>query len=253
MSPSAGTRPVWVDLGSQDASGSRAFYSSLFGWIAEPNPDPQFGGYAVATLGGKDVAGISPAQSPEQPTAWSLYLGTKDADGLAASIAAHGGSVVAPPFPVGEMGRMAVFQDPVGAFISAWEAGVMGGFAATGPGTFVWAELNARGLAVALSFYQRVFGWGAKTSPMPDGGAYTELLDGETSILGALEMPAAVPAQVPSYWQLYFASEDIDGDTARAHQLGATVMVPPTDMPGGRFAILSDPQGAAFGLLATDG
>ena len=253
MTQRTGTRPVWVDLGSQDAAGSRAFYSALFGWVAEPNPDPQYGGYAVATLGGNDVAGIGPAQSPEQPTAWSLYLGTSDADGLAASIAAHAGSVIAPPFLVGEMGRMAVFQDPVGAFISAWETGVMGGFAATGPGSFIWAELNARGLAAALAFYQGVFGWGAKTSPMPDGGSYTELLEGEASILGAIEMAAAAPAQVPSYWLVYFASGDIAGDTARAQRLGATVLVPPTDMAGGRFAILSDPQGAAFGLLEMDG
>jgi predicted enzyme related to lactoylglutathione lyase len=252
MTQTTGTRPVWVDLGSQDAAGSRAFYSALFGWVAEPNPDPQYGGYAVATHGGKDVAGIGPAQSPEQPTAWSLYLGTSDADALGASIAAHGGAVIAPPFPVGEMGRMAVFQDPVGAFISAWETGVMGGFAATGSGSFVWAELNARGLAAALAFYQGVFGWGAKTSPMPDGGAYTELLDGETSILGALEMAAMVPEQVPSYWLVYFASGDIAGDTAQAQELGATVLLPPTDMPGGQFAILSDPQGAAVGLLAMD-
>ena len=110
MSQSTTSRPVWVDLGSQDAAGSRAFYSALFGWVAEPSPDPQFGGYAVATLGGKDVAGIGPAQSPEQPTAWSLYIGTSDADGLAARIAAHGGAVIAPPFPVGDMGRMAVFR-----------------------------------------------------------------------------------------------------------------------------------------------
>ena len=253
MTQTAGTRPVWVDLGSQDASGSRNFYASLFGWVAEPNPDPQFGGYAVATLDGKDVAGISPAQSPEQPTAWSLYLATSDADDLSASIAKHGGSVVAAPFPVGDMGRMAVFQDPVGAFISAWEPGVMGGFAATGPGSFIWAELDARGLTAALAFYQGVFGWEAKSSPMPDGGSYTELLDGDTSILGALEMPAMVPAQVPSYWLVYFASGDITEDTARAQRLGANVLVPPTDMPDGRFAILSDPQGAAFGLLEMGG
>ena len=253
MTQTTGTRPVWVDLGSQDAAASRAFYAALFGWVAEPNPDPQYGGYAVAMHGGKDVAGIGPAQSPEQPTAWSLYLGTSDADALAASISAHGGAVIAPPFPIGEMGRMAVFRDSVGAFISAWETGVMGGFAATGPGTFAWAELNARGLAAALAFYQAVFGWAAKTSPMPDGGAYTELLDGETSILGALEMAAMVPEQVPSYWLVYFASGDIAGDTARAQELGATVLLPPTDMPGGQFAILSDPQGAAFGLLAMDG
>ena len=58
-----------------------------------------------------------------------------------------------------------------------------------------------------------------------------------------------VPANVPSYWQVYFSVGDIDAGVERAKALGATELVAPQDMPGGRFAILMDPQGASFGLL----
>src|SRR4051812_11490821 len=74
-------KPVWVDLSSSDPDGSRAFYSKVFGWEVDVNPDPQYGGYALAKIGGKDVAGIGPQQSPG-PTAWSLYIGTQDAEEL---------------------------------------------------------------------------------------------------------------------------------------------------------------------------
>lgn len=60
-----------------------------------------------------------------------------------------------------------------------------------------------------------------------------------------------VPAEVPSYWQIYFNVDDVDAAYARALELGATEMLAPQDFPGGRFAIVSDPPGASFGLLKT--
>ena len=60
-----------------------------------------------------------------------------------------------------------------------------------------------------------------------------------------------VPAQVPSYWMPYFTVADVDGSFRSALGLGAREMVAPMDFPGGRFAILQDPQGATFGLLKT--
>src|SRR2546425_1653855 len=113
-------KPVWADLSSPDAEASRKFYSKLFGWNIEVNPDPQYGGYGMARADGQDVAGVAPKQSPDQPSAWSLYIGTADAGDLAEKVKAAGGTVIAAPFDVGAMGRMAVFQDPSGAFISAW-------------------------------------------------------------------------------------------------------------------------------------
>jgi uncharacterized protein len=245
-------RPAWVDLSSADPEGSRTFYSKLFGWQVDVNPDPQYGGYALAKIGGKDVAGIAPSQTPGQPTSWLIYIGTSDAEDLAKKVQSAGGTVVAAPFDVGDQGRMAVFQDPSGAFISAWQATSMGGFQTNAANSYGWAELNARGIDQAIPFYQKVFGWASKTSDMGEGQPpYTEFqVDGE-SIAGAMEMNPMVPAQVPSYWMVYFNVDDVDAAFRKAIDGGAKEMLAPDDFPGGRFAILTDPQGAAFGLLKT--
>jgi predicted enzyme related to lactoylglutathione lyase len=245
-------KPAWVDLSSTDAQASRAFYSKLFGWQVDVNPDPQYGGYALAKLEGKDVGGIGPTQSPDVPTVWNIYLGTEDVDELARRVQAAGGTVVAPPFDVGDQGRMAVFQDPAGAFISAWQGTRMGGFQTEVGNSYGWAELNARGVENALPFYTQLFGWTTKTSEMGEGQPpYTEFqLDGQ-SVAGAWEMNPMVPAEVPSYWQVYFTVDDVDAAFRKALEGGARELQPPQDFPGGRFAIASDPQGASFGLLKT--
>src|ERR1700680_932790 len=87
----AAARPIWIDLSSTDPAGSRAFYTGLFGWQAEVNPDPPDGGYALAKWGGGDVAGIGGVFAEGSPTIWNLYLGTADADATAAAVTAAGG------------------------------------------------------------------------------------------------------------------------------------------------------------------
>jgi hypothetical protein len=246
-------KPSWVDLSSADAGSSREFYGKLFGWDVEVNPDPQYGGYALARIGGHDAAGIGPKMDPNAPTAWALYIGTEDIDTLAQRVTAAGGTVVMAPFDVGDQGRMAVFQDPVGAFISAWQGTRMGGFQTDSPGSFRWAELNARGVDKALPFYTQVFGWTVRTSPMGEGMPdYNEFqIDGK-SVGGAWEMNPMVPAEVPSFWQIYFDVEDVEAAHRKAVGLGAKELQPPQEFPGGKFSILSDPQGAGFGLMRMD-
>jgi predicted enzyme related to lactoylglutathione lyase len=240
-------RPAWVDLSTSDPAGARAFYSAVLGWEVEVEADPLYGGYAMARVDGHDVAGIGPAQ-PGAPTAWSLYLGTDDATALGLRVAAAGGTVVLPAMQVGDVGTMAVFQDPGGAFISAWQPDTMPGFYTGVPGAYQYAELNSRGLDAALAFYQDVFGWTTEQVPLPDGSVYTRLRQGGEPIGGALPVHPMVPAEVPSYWMIYFASEDVDAAFARVLAGGGSAMVPPMSFPGGRFAIVRDPQGAFFAL-----
>jgi predicted enzyme related to lactoylglutathione lyase len=243
-------QPAWVEHMSTDAAASRDFYSKLFGWQVEVNPDPQYGGYAIAKLAGSDVAGLGAAMSPEQPTAWNLYIGTDDVDVLAARVPGAGGTVVAPPFDVGDQGRMAAFQDPSGAFISAWQAAAMRPFGAYASNTFGWGELNARGVDTAIPFYESLFGWTHRTSDMgPDQPPYNELLKDGEPVLGATEMSPAFPGEVPSNWTVYFNVDDVDATFQKAIALGATEVVAAQDFPGGRFAIVDDPQGATFGLI----
>lgn len=247
MAESSPSRPVWIDLSTSDAAAARDFYSAVMGWDVVVSPDPQYGGYAMARVDGHDVAGIGPAQ-PGAPTAWSLYIHSSDAAGLGERVKTAGGTVVAPAFPVGDIGRMAVFQDPSGAFISAWEPLGMEGFVGSGPGHFHYAQLNARGVERAIPFYQQVFGWTATAMPGWDGSSYTQFSVDGTPFAGAAEMTSMVPAEVPSFWQLFFAVDDVDAAHQRAVDHGGTSIMPPTDAPGARVALVQDPQGAVFAL-----
>lgn len=241
-------KPAWVDLATPNAEAARGFYTKLFGWQLEVNPDPQYGGYAMGRVDGKDAAGIGPTQSPDQPPAWSFYIRTDDLDRLSSKVTAAGGTVVAPAFDVGDQGRMAVFQDPTGAFISAWQGARMGTFHTHAPNTFRWADLNARGVDRAIEFYRQVFGWTPKQVGSGDQ-AYTEFqVDGE-SIAGASEMNPLFPAEVPSHWMVYFGVPDVDRTFRTAIDAGAREILAPQDFSGGKMAMLTDPQGASFGLL----
>jgi predicted enzyme related to lactoylglutathione lyase len=244
-------KPAWVDLSSPDLEASKRFYGSLFGWKPEGFDNPDSGGYGMLTLRGREVAGLGPIQQPGQPPAWMLYIATTDADATARKVEAAGGKVVAPPFDVMEAGKMGVFQDPTGAFISVWQPNQMPGFGTVGdPGSYAWAELLARGVERAKPFYKEVFGWDARATSMGEGEPpYIEWQLGGESIGGAMEIRPDMPAEMPSVWTAYFAVDNVDAAVARATELGGGTDVPPRDFPGGRFAIIHDPQGAVFGVL----
>jgi predicted enzyme related to lactoylglutathione lyase len=250
VATSVANKPAWIDLSSSNPEASRAFYSKVFGWQVEVNPDPQYGGYAMATIDGKDVAGIGPQMTPGAPTAWMFYAGADDVEALAQKVQAAGGKVVSPPMQVGDQGKMAIFQDPSGAYLGAWQPAGMSSFQTRLPNSFAWAELNARGIDRALGFYEAVLGWTHRTSPMGDGQPdYTEFLLNGQSIAGGWEMSATAPPQTPSHWMVYFGVDDVDAAFLRAVSAGGHEMLAPQSYPGGRFAIVGDPQGAAFGLL----
>ena len=245
-------RPAWVDLATSDAAAARDFYAKVFGWDIEVNQDPRYGGYGIARLDGEDAAGLGPVQSPQQPTTWNFYLGTDDIDRLSQAVEAAGGTVVAPPFDVGDQGRMAVFQDPTGATFSAWQGTRMGGFQTTASNGFGWAELTSTDIDKALVFYGEVFGWQIRRSPMPGGPDYIEFLIDGQSVAGAWAMSPDQMGGAPSQWMIYFAVDDIDASFRTAIEAGGREISPPQAYPGGKYAIVSDPQGATFGLLTQE-
>ena len=161
------------------------------------------------------VAGYGPQQSPGPPV-WTSYVSVADADDIAKQVEGAGGTVVLAPMDVMTAGRMAVFQDAQGAFISAWEPGEhKGAQVVNESGALSWNELNARDVEGSKAFYRPV--WGRDSITHGEGpGAYTEFkLDGE-SIAGMMQMPDMVPADVPSHWLVYFAVDDTDASVAGA-------------------------------------
>ncbi len=255
MAPDTTSRPAWVELATDDPAASRLFYGQLLDWDFDVSDDPRYGGYAMARLasGEGDVAGITAKMMPESPTAWTLYIGTDDAAALGEAVQAAGGTLLAPAFDVGDMGRMAVFADPTGAVFSAWQAAGPRSFRTGDVGAMGWAELSSRDIDKARDFYGRVFGWTAETSPMGEGQPdYTTFMAGDEGVLGGMQMMPMVPAEVPSYWMVYFNVSDVDAAFRQAIELGASEVAAPSPMPGGRFAIVADPQGAMVGLLKAD-
>jgi hypothetical protein len=242
--------PSWVDLGSSDLPKAKEFYRGLFGWNTPDGP-PEAGGYTVCDIGGKTVAGLGPNMNPAAPPHWSTYVNVDSADDTIAKVEASGGVVFMPPMDVMEAGRMAVFADPAGAAIGLWQPNQhMGAQLVNEPGTYCWSELMTDDLAGAKAFYKAVFGWDAETQGPEGPGGYTEWKVGGKSIGGMMAKPDVMPAGTPSFWGVYFAVADTDASVSRAQELGASVMMPATDIEPGRFAVLSDPGGAMFNILA---
>jgi predicted enzyme related to lactoylglutathione lyase len=240
--------PSWIDLGTPDPAVAGAFYSALFGWEMQ-DLGPDAGGYSMATLQGANVAGIGPQANTTVPPYWTTYFATADVEATAARVVAHGGAIVAEPMDVFDAGRMAVFVDPAGAPFSAWQAGSHHGAGrAYETGTMCWHELKAHEPVGPSDFYGRVFGWTVTAEDM-DGSAYHVWHLGESSIGGMSILTGEAAGTEPASWTVYFAVDETDATVARALALGGSVVAPAMDIQPGRFAILADPYGAAFGVI----
>jgi predicted enzyme related to lactoylglutathione lyase len=243
--------PSWVDMGSPDLAKAKEFYGGLFGWNCPDGP-AEAGGYTVCDLGGKTVAGLGPQMNPDAPPHWMTYVNVDSADDTVAKVAANGGTVFMPPMDVMDAGRMAIFADPLGAVIGLWQPnGHLGAQVANEPGTYCWSELITTDLEAAKTFYNAVFGWDSEGQGPPGGAPlYTEWKVGGRSIGGMMLKTEDMPAEMPSMWGVYFAVTDADDTVSRAQGLGATLFMGPMDIEPGRFAVLADPVGAVFNVLA---
>src|SRR5438552_194226 len=109
----------WAELVTSDSAAAKAFYSALFGWQTVDNPIPDDGVYTIALIDGKSAAALY--ESNEQPPHWNSYVTVAGVDESASRVAELGGTLLAEPFDVMDVGRMAVLQDPTGAALALWE------------------------------------------------------------------------------------------------------------------------------------
>jgi len=248
--------PNWTDIGSPDPDVTASFYSALFGWqVEQADPDPQYGGYRMASINGRVVAGIGPAQAPGVPW-WTTYVSVDDADTTAKVVQDLGGQVLVEPFDVGPVGRMAVFNDPMGAHFSVWQPiQHIGAGLVNEHGTLTWNELHTRDRERAKDFYGKVFHWYSADVDMGQGATYTMFKlteDADDPGIGG-SMPMSQDAgDRPDHWKVYFAVDDADATAAKATELGGGVAMPPTTMQGvGRFAALTGPHGEEIMVIST--
>lgn len=244
----------WIELMTSDPDAAKRFYLPLFGWTHRDDPMPDGSVYTMCQSGGHDVAAMY-RMSAEQagqgiPPNWFPYVAVANADETAAKAAALGGAVMVEPFDVMEHGRMAVIQDPTGAVFGAWQAKRYPGVGVRDePNAMCWNEVMSSDRPKAAAFYSALIGWSTSPMPMPEG-EYTVFMSGEAARAGCMQITPAM-GPVPPSWMTYFAVADCDATAKRAKELGGTVLKGPEDAPGiGRWAMLQDPQGAVFSVIA---
>jgi uncharacterized protein len=232
----------WIELATTDDAAARAFYTQLFGWTVREIPLGEHGFYYILQKDGRDAGALY--KEGRMPPNWVSYIAVSDADAIAEQAKTLGGEVHAGPFDVFDSGRMAMLGDPQGAHFAVWQPRAHPGVGVRDePNALCWNELQARDVDAAKTFYTALFHWRAKES-----AEYTEWHLGEHAIGGML--PSHAPPEVPSYWLPYFAVTDCDAAADKGRSLGATLLVPPMDIENvGRFAVLQDPQGAAFAVI----
>jgi predicted enzyme related to lactoylglutathione lyase len=112
-------------------------------------------------------------------------------------------------------------------------------------GTPTWIDLMAPDLDAARAFYAAVFGWEYDIGG-PEFRNYTTARLGARPVAG-MAGPAPDEPPPPAAWSLYFATDDIAADVARALELGATLVFPAMAVGAfGSMAVCTDPAGATF-------
>jgi predicted enzyme related to lactoylglutathione lyase len=245
----------WVELATTDQFAASSFYGALFGWSVNNIPMGPNEFYSMYQLHGRELGAACTLRPEERaqgvPAHWRLYIAVESADATAARAAQLGAKVLAPAFDVMDVGRMAVLQDPTGAHFSIWQSKRDSVNAISGvDGTLCWADLNTPDPERARKFYTDLFGWKITddTDDDPPSG-YVHIQNGEDFIGGIAPVRPNAP-RMPAHWMAYFQVSDCDATAAKAKEHGARFYMEPTTMENvGRFAIVADPQGAAFAIF----
>lgn len=234
----------WADLSTSDVAAAKTFYGALFGWEAQDTPAGGGRFYTRLTLGGGAVAGAFTGDESVPPH-WNCHITVDDADATTARAQELGATIIDRPFDVVDAGRMAVVRDPVGAVVVVWQARrVAGAGLVNAPGALSWNDLVTPRPDEAAAFYGAWLGWTFDRMPTGDDGPdYRVVRNGDRSNGGIMGQDG------PSYWLAYFGTADADVAIARTRELGGALITGPVTMPAGRFAVLADPQEAAFAVV----
>lgn len=115
-------------------------------------------------------------------------------------------------------------------------------------GAFSWNELMTSDVPAAKTFYASLFGWDMRDDTSGEM-TYTMLRAGDWEVGGMMAMPPDAQG-APAAWGSYVTVDDVDKQTVEAEKLGGTIIMPPRDIPNvGRFAVITDPQGAMLTLI----
>lgn len=233
---------VWIDLVTNDAKVSKEFFSNLLGWSFN-NHDA----YEMALSGTKPVSGIIEDKEilkGSKTSYWVVSASVKDAEATAKEIKSQGGKILSEPFEISGRGKVALVEDPQGAFFSILENS-SGDPKASAPrnGEWMWAELWTSNPKEATSFYADVLSVTAKQIGDAGTGDYF-ILKGDTYEFGGItKIPVKNEAPI---WIPVLRVEDAVATAEKAVKLGGSILISPTTVSGNKVALIATPSGAPF-------
>jgi predicted enzyme related to lactoylglutathione lyase len=242
---------VWADLVTPDLNASEKFYGELFGWrfqsVRAGDTD-----YVVAMLDGRPVAGMmqKPLGTDEHKQAsWLTFIAVRDVDVVKRTALAHKAKLLVDSKTYGGRGRQAILADPEGAVfaILASSSGDSPDYLAS-PGEWIWSSLHAKDAGSEAAFYQELFGYDVYDVPTDDGLEHVILSTDDFARASANEHFDKTPKH--SHWLNFIRVQDATDLASKAVLLGGKILVQPhPDRHGGMVAVVSDPAGAAVGLM----
>lgn len=249
-------RFCWYELMTTDPAAAESFYGKVVGWGTRPFPGAG-APYTMWTKGEQAVGGLmelpAEARAGGAPPNWMPYVAVEDAEATAKQAVALGGKAEFGPNEIPGVGRFAVLSDPAGAHFAILQpadpSAGSGPETAPAPLEVSWRELATTDREGAMAFYQALFGWERQNAndmgePL---GVYQEFGRPGLALGGIYRKPADMP--LPPFWLMYVLVPDIEASLAAVRTAGGTVLMGPTEIPGGdRIAQCLDPQGAAFAL-----
>lgn len=244
---------IWYDLMTSDVPAATKFYADVVGWKIEDSGMPGMA-YSILKAGDTMVGGLMamPPGAPF-PSMWGAYIYSADVDADVKRVEKAGGSQCKAPEDIPGVGRFAAVADPSGSMFYLFKPmGPEGGGAPSGnaPGTVGWRELRAGDGKAAWDFYSGLFGWQKSTAmDMGPGGVYQIFKTTGADDAGA--MMTKSPDLSPG-WFFYFNVPAIDAAADKVKTGGGKITNGPMEVPGGQWVVhATDPQGAAFGLVAS--
>jgi predicted enzyme related to lactoylglutathione lyase len=103
---------VHWEIGARDGSKLHEFYSALFDWKIQVDPQLHYGMVETGGQGGIN-GGISTLPAEVQPYV-TFYVQVDDLEACLAKAESLGGKTILPPMPVPGIGSIAMFIDPEG-------------------------------------------------------------------------------------------------------------------------------------------
>lgn len=243
---------VFVELITPDIAAAKHFYGELLGWTFRDIQDNETT-YAEASLDNRPVAGLVHKRilpGEHRQSAWLSFIAVSDVDAAKKIALQQGAKVLFEPHNIPNRGREAVFADPQGAIFAVLDSSsgdppdVL-----AAPGEWIWSSLMTTDPDTAAAFYQTLFDYDVFDFPADKPARHLMFASGNYARASANVLPENRPDAHP-HWLNYIRVDDTVKMIAKVVSLGGRVLVEPRiDRQGGKIAVVTDPMGAAFGLL----